>query len=118
MTPERKQALINYMNDHFGDFVDVSPWGGPNSVVEVGVKGIQKAVGVDFLAHHYGIPRADIMAFGDEHNDNEMIAYAGWGVAMANATEHLKQLADDVTPLTNDEDGLANYLTDALKLAE
>ncbi|WP_282803585.1 Cof-type HAD-IIB family hydrolase [Secundilactobacillus kimchicus] len=115
---DRQRALIQYINDQFGEFVDVAPWGGPNSVVEIGVKGIQKAVGVDFLAHHYSIERENVLAFGDEHNDNEMIEYAGWGVAMANATDHLKGLANDVTPETNDEDGLADYLTTYLKLAE
>lgn len=70
------------------------------------------------LAHYYHIKRADVIAFGDEHNDDEMIDYAGLGVAMKNATPKLKSLADDVTTLTNDQDGMADYLAHALKLAE
>lgn len=115
--PQQKR-LQAYIEDKFGDQVDVSPWGGPNSVLEICAKGIQKAVGVERLAHYYGISRDNIIAFGDEHNDDEMITYAGVGVAMKNATDHLKSLADDVTPLTNEEDGLADYLGRALKLAE
>ena len=57
------------------------------------------------------------MAFGDEHNDAEMIDYAGWGVVMQNGTDKLKALANDITPLTNKEDGLAHYLEEYLKLA-
>ena len=56
------------------------------------------------------------MAFGDQHNDLSMIAYAGRGVAMANAIEPLKAIADDTTSYTNDQDGLARYLVEFFKL--
>ena len=98
--------------------MDAAPWGGPNAVVELGVKGVQKATGVDFLAHQYHVERKNIIAFGDEHNDSAMIDYAGWGVAMQNATPTIKGLAQDVTNLDNDHDGLATYLQDYLQLAE
>ncbi|MBP9638155.1 MAG: HAD hydrolase family protein, partial [Enterococcus sp.] len=39
-----------------------------------------------------------------------------WGVAMQNATNQLKAVANDVTPKTNDEDGLADYLEEFLAL--
>ncbi|MBI3993022.1 MAG: HAD family phosphatase [Candidatus Lambdaproteobacteria bacterium] len=47
-----------------------------------------------------------VVAIGDEANDREMIAEAGLGIAMGNATEELKAVADRVT-LDNDHDGLA-----------
>ena len=47
-----------------------------------------------------------MIAFGDAHNDLEMIEYAGTGVAMGNASREIKDAADLVT-LTNDEDGVA-----------
>ena len=56
------------------------------------------------------------MAFGDQHNDLSMIAYAGHGVAMANAIEPLKAIANDITTYTNDQDGLARYLVEFFKL--
>ncbi|MFU1825112.1 HAD hydrolase family protein, partial [Enterococcus faecium] len=59
---------------------------------------------------------ADIIAFGDEHNDEEMLSYAGWGVAMNNATDKIKSVANDVTEKTNDHDGLADYLENYLDL--
>ena len=46
-----------------------------------------------------------------------MIDYAGWGVVMQNGTKQLKALANDITPLTNEQDGLAHYLEEYLKLA-
>ncbi|WP_203648534.1 Cof-type HAD-IIB family hydrolase [Secundilactobacillus yichangensis] len=112
-----QKRLQTYIEDRFGSLVDVAPWGGPNSVLEIGAKGVQKAVGVERLANYYHIDRKNVIAFGDEHNDKEMIEYAGRGVAMNNATDQLKAIADDVTSCNNDQDGMAEYLSKALKLA-
>ena len=49
------------------------------------------------------------MAFGDAQNDLDMIEYAGIGIAMGNAEECLKQIADDVTSDV-DDDGVWNAL--------
>ncbi|ANZ62101.1 Cof-type HAD-IIB family hydrolase [Secundilactobacillus paracollinoides] len=113
---DAQPRFIAYVHEHYGDQVDVNSWGGPNSVIEMGAKGIQKAVGVEFLAHLYDIKREDVIAFGDEQNDNDMIEYAGTGVAMKNATAHLKAIANDETAYTNEEDGLADYLQKAFHL--
>ncbi|HIW72270.1 MAG TPA: Cof-type HAD-IIB family hydrolase [Candidatus Levilactobacillus faecigallinarum] len=113
-----QEQLLSYLRLNFGDQIDAAPWGGPNSVVELGVKGVQKATGVEVLAHHYHVDRQNIIAFGDEHNDSAMLDYAGWGVAMQNATTVIKDIANDVTPLDNQHDGLATYLQDYLKIAE
>jgi len=113
-----QSQLLSYLQHNFDSEIDAAPWGGPNSVVELGVKGVQKATGVEVLAHHYHVERKNIIAFGDEHNDSAMIDYAGWGVAMQNATPTIKGLANDVTRLDNEHDGLATYLQDYLELAE
>ncbi|MBM9833037.1 HAD hydrolase family protein, partial [Enterococcus faecalis] len=47
------------------------------------------------------------MACGDEANDMSMVKWAGYGVAMGNATDELKAAADIITPMTNDEDAVA-----------
>ena len=47
------------------------------------------------------------MACGDEANDLSMIAWAGLGVAMQNAVPEVKEVAEVVTPMTNDEDAVA-----------
>ena len=52
----------------------------------------------------------NILAFGDEDNDMEMIDYAGHGVVMTNGIPTLKKIANDITEFTNDQDGLAIYL--------
>jgi hydroxymethylpyrimidine pyrophosphatase-like HAD family hydrolase len=49
------------------------------------------------------------VAFGDNHNDIEMINYAGLGVAVNNATDSIKQAADIITD-SNLDDGVANVV--------
>lgn len=61
------------------------------------------------IADFYGIDHKDTLAFGDEINDENMIEMAGIGIAMANASDYIKNLADDICP-TNDDDGIAIYL--------
>ena len=80
------------------------------------VTGVQKAMALSIVAHSLDVQSKNIIAFGDEHNDLELLDYAGWGVAMQNATNQLKAVANDVTPKTNDEDGLADYLEEFLAL--
>jgi hypothetical protein len=65
------------------------------------------------LAAHWGIAPAEIAAFGDDHNDIEMLTYAGTGVAMANAIDQAKAAADDICG-SNDEDGVARWLDDKI----
>lgn len=111
----RKQ-LIEDLLSRYGNQIDLNIWGGPWPVLEVAHKGVEKATGLEFLAQTYQIDRENILAFGDEGNDQSMIAYAGWGVAMANGIDDLKAIAQDVTSVDNDHDGLAHYLQDYLSL--
>ena len=71
--------------------------------------GISKGSGLMQLSRQLGIRPEEIMAFGDQENDIEMLEFAGIGVAMENAGEHIKAHADRIAPL-HDEDGLAQFL--------
>lgn len=51
-----------------------------------------------------------MVAFGDAENDEAMIRTVGCGVAMANASDELKRIADVVLAETNDQDGLAHFV--------
>lgn len=61
------------------------------------------------LADHMNIDMTDVIAFGDGLNDLEMIEHAGIGVAMGNAREEVKAVADLVTD-THTADGIVNAL--------
>lgn len=67
------------------------------------------------LLTHLGLERESLMAFGDGFNDLSMIQFAGQGVAMANAVEEVKSIADFVTT-SNEEDGIAHALEQLLFL--
>ncbi len=71
--------------------------------------GIDKAQSLSVLLEKIGGEREDMIAFGDGFNDLSMIQYAGVGVAMANAQDEVKRHAD-VIALSNDEDGVADYI--------
>ncbi|MGM0168622.1 hypothetical protein IGI39_004377 [Enterococcus sp. AZ135] len=69
-------------------------------------KGIDKAKALNAVFPDLGIHSYNMIAFGDGQNDRSIIEYAGIGIAMGNAVDELKAIADDVT-LSCDEDGIA-----------
>lgn len=69
-------------------------------------KGCSKATGIAHVIEALGIPRERVLAFGDSANDADMLRYAGIAVAMGNATDDVKALADFVTTPC-DEGGVA-----------
>lgn len=69
-------------------------------------KKANKGAGVEALAQQLHIDSKDVICMGDAGNDEHMIRYAGLGVAMENAFEEIKEIADFVTK-SNDEDGVA-----------
>lgn len=72
-------------------------------------KGCSKASGLQLLAEQLGIQLTQVMAIGDNHNDSEMLQAVGWGVAMGQAPEQVKAIANAVTT-TNREDGVAQAI--------
>ncbi|AMY10543.1 Sugar phosphatase YidA [Luteitalea pratensis] len=66
-----------------------------------------KAAGVAAVAGHYGIPRAEVVAFGDSHNDVSMLRWAGLGVAMPHALPEAQAAADFIAPDADPEYALA-----------
>jgi Cof subfamily protein (haloacid dehalogenase superfamily) len=68
--------------------------------------GIDKGKALEELAARLGIPMQDVMAFGDSNNDVGMLEKAGVGIAMGNAEENVKAVAD-YTTASNNDDGIA-----------
>jgi hydroxymethylpyrimidine pyrophosphatase-like HAD family hydrolase len=69
-----------------------------------------KGEAILWLADYLNIPHNQTMAFGDSMNDESMILKAEHGVAMANALEHIKNVANYVTLKDNNNDGIADFL--------
>ena len=76
------------------------------SIVDVLNQGCSKGHALERWAGHRGIPRSEVMAIGDNYNDIEMLAFAGYPVIMGNASEELRGRGWNVT-LPNDQCGVA-----------
>ena len=72
-----------------------------------------KAAGLAALLARWSMSFADVIAFGDDTPDIEMIRACGMGVAMANAVPEVRSAADRLT-LSNDEDGVAVVLEEMI----
>jgi hydroxymethylpyrimidine pyrophosphatase-like HAD family hydrolase len=75
-------------------------------ILEVTSSRASKWTALAALAADMGIDAADVMAIGDDLNDASMVAGAGVGVAMGNAVDAVKAVADEITE-GNDADGVA-----------
>jgi HAD superfamily hydrolase (TIGR01484 family) len=80
-----------------------------DTTLEIFDNSCSKAVSVKFMSSHFNIPLESMMAVGDSEGDKEMIQTVGYGIAMGNAEESIKEIAFDVTT-SNDEDGVAQAL--------
>jgi uncharacterized protein (TIGR01777 family) len=69
----------------------------------------EKAIALQRIAHHMNLPRDQVMAIGDGPNDLGMLEWAGFSVAVANATISARELADAVVP-SNDDQGVARAI--------
>jgi Cof subfamily protein (haloacid dehalogenase superfamily) len=70
---------------------------------------VTKASGLAFLAEHLGFSRDRTVAFGDGENDVELLEWAGYGVAVANAHDRVLAVADFVCPAV-EEEGVARVI--------
>ncbi|QOX65349.1 HAD family phosphatase [Anoxybacterium hadale] len=70
---------------------------------------VNKGIAIERYAAEKGINPSEILCFGDNFNDLEMIQYAGMGVAVENAVTLVKETANYVT-LSNNEDGVAKAI--------
>jgi Cof subfamily protein (haloacid dehalogenase superfamily) len=102
------EVTLEEIRAEFTDAFDVIPATvplfGPNSG-ELSLRGVHKAAGMQVLIDHLGITREQTVAFGDGFNDLEMLQFAGVGIAMGQAPQAVKDVADQVTGRP-DQDGI------------
>ena len=91
-----------------GDEISVT-YSSNNGLIEIAAAGVTKATGLAEVCDLLGVTTAEVVAFGDMPNDVPMLAWAGHGVAMANAHPQAIAVADEVTG-PNSEDGVALVL--------
>lgn len=101
-------AFVADVTDCLGER-GVLAYSGAAGLAEISAPGVTKAARLEAWCEERGIARGDVWAFGDMPNDLPMLAWAGRGVAVANAHDDVLAEADDVCG-SNDADGVAEYL--------
>jgi len=88
-----------------------------STYIEIAPKQISKLSGVHTIINeiHKGIELKNVVAYGDNFNDIEMLENVGLGVAVANAKQEVLQIADQLTS-SNVDDGVAIHLEKIFKL--
>lgn len=105
-----RYALAKSIEKQYNHEVAVTTWGGPLNIIEFSAKGVNKAYALERLLFNLGMQPSQLIAFGDELNDLEMLDFAQTGYAMKNANPDLLTVADQQLDLTNDENGVAKEL--------
>ena len=77
--------------------------------LEIMPQHVDKAYSLGKLLEHLGLSKEEMICCGDGFNDMTMIQFAGLGVAMANAQEKVREVADYIT-LSNDDDGIVHVI--------
>lgn len=85
--------------------------------IEFTAKGIDKGNALSKVLVPMGYKPEEMIAFGDSQNDISMLEFAGVGVAMDNAADEVKAIADKIT-LSNEDDGIAYIINDYLNNLE
>ena len=110
-SPEAISALRPAAEERFGDKLYVTQTS--SVLLEFLHPDVSKGAALKQVMSYLGLQPSQVIAFGDSHNDIEMLQAAGTGVAMANASEEVRAVADLVAP-SNAEDGIAAVLDQVL----
>jgi len=109
---EKLERLRKELIVRFGDIFNI--FYSKPTFIEVLAKEVDKGFGVKFVADRLGIQAEEIIAVGDGFNDVAMLTYAGMGIAVQNAPEGVKKVANHITKNTNNEDAIAEVIKDFL----
>ena len=86
-----------------------------NCIATIQNKQSSKANGIKALANRYDIALSQIVAFGDDYNDIDMLQSCGISVAVKNALPEVKNAAKEITE-SNEQDGVAKWLEHYLRI--
>ena len=90
-------------------FPDLNVVRSSKTLLEIMDKKVSKADGIEILLKYFNLGVENAIAFGDNYNDVEMLKFVGCGVAMGNAPDDVKQIANAVTD-SNQDNGIYNFL--------
>ena len=77
---------------------------------DVNAANVNKGNAIKDVMEYRKIPLANVLAIGDGENDMAMFAVAGHTIAMCNAKASIQKLCDEVSALSNEDDGVSEIL--------
>lgn len=104
-------SIRNNLDGHFNENIDVTT--SKPFFLEFMAQGVSKGNAITELCQKLDINLSQVIGFGDSSNDISMLKVVGKAVAMGNANDDVKAVADEVT-LTNDNDGIPHTLKSLL----
>ncbi|PIB29475.1 Cof-type HAD-IIB family hydrolase [Maribacter sp. 4G9] len=105
-TKASADQLMPILKDIVGN--EINLYRSNDTLIEISPKSVSKLTAIQKLLVS-GELLQDIIAFGDNFNDIDMLANVGYGVAVSNAREEVKQIAKSITS-SNTEHGVARYI--------
>ena len=105
-TQETINSITPYLESKFA--FEMNIYRSNDTLIEVTPKAISKLSAIESLIQNPNTLN-DVIAFGDNYNDVEMLMHAGCSVAVGNAREEVKSIANHIT-LKNTEEGVAHFL--------
>lgn len=102
-----KDKLDTYFDDIYNLMPECDVVRSTDNMIDINLKGVNKGYALDLIAESFGVKVEDIIAVGDAGNDLAMIERECFSVAVSNATEEIKMVADVVLPVSNDQDAIA-----------
>jgi len=111
-----KEVIDDIVTAIVSNNVDVNHYRSKDTYLEISARSTNKALALDYLIKlkFPEIGPSEVMAFGDNYNDIDLIQFAGCGVAMGNGRDELKAMADRIA-LGNKEDGVALVIEEVFK---
>ena len=105
-TKDSSDAIYPLLEEQLGEFVLV--YRSNDTLIEIAPKSVSKLSAIQLLLSSDETLK-DVISFGDNFNDIEMLKHSGTGVAVGNARDELKKIANYIT-LKNTEDGVAHFI--------
>ncbi|AHM73549.1 Cof-type HAD-IIB family hydrolase [Yersinia hibernica] len=104
---EKLAAFMQFIEAELAGIV--TPVSSGHGSVDLIIPGVHKANGIKLLQNIWGVQDEEVVTFGDGGNDVEMLQHAGFGFAMANAPDRIKEIAQYQADSNNDS-GVLNVI--------
>jgi Cof subfamily protein (haloacid dehalogenase superfamily) len=111
-TKRTADILFPVLEEHFGTLIHV--YRSNDSLIEIAPKSVSKLSAIQSLLQN-DQSLSDVISFGDNYNDIEMLKHSGYGVAVGNAREEVKVIANAIA-LPNYKNGVAQFIKQHLTI--